>query len=468
MKQIVFIMTDTTRFDMLGCYGNKDMKTPNLDKLAKQGIRFDKAYSCCPVCGPARSAIFTGQFPHSNGSFTNSYPLGANVKTVGQRLTDNGIKSAYIGKWHLDGGDYFGLGRCPDGYDHEYWYDMKNYLDELSIEDRLKSRSVETMDTENIDESFTFGHRCSNRAIKYIKNNNKNDFFLTVSYDEPHHPFICPEPYASMYKDYEFPKSENIWDNLEGKPEYQKIWAGDLLFEDKDSLKIMPYRFLGCNSYVDYEIGRVIDTVKEYAPDALIIFTSDHGTSMASHSINEKGAAMYEEIAKIPFIISSPNGTTGVCNNPVSHINITPTILEYFDIKMPRVLEGKSILPTLSNTEADINKEVFTEFIRFEVDLDGFGGLQMMRGITDGRYKLVIHLLDKIDELYDLENDKAEMKNLIDDVNYKDIRNSLHDKLLEWQNTTRDPFRGYQWANRSWRLDAKKPHWENDRSAGWE
>ena len=112
-NQIVFIMTDTQRTDMLGCYGNPDMKTPNLDRLARDGVRFDKAYTCQPVCGPARSALFTGTFPHSNGSWGNSMPLGANVKTVGQRLTDSGIHSAYIGKRHLDGGDYFGMGRRP-------------------------------------------------------------------------------------------------------------------------------------------------------------------------------------------------------------------------------------------------------------------------------------------------------------------------------------------------------------------
>lgn len=100
---------------MLGCYGNPDMRTPCLDAIAENGIRYENAYSCQPVCGPARSAIFTGTFPHSNGSIANSVPLGDNVKTLGQRLRDNGIHTAYIGKYHLDGGDYFGLGRCPDG-----------------------------------------------------------------------------------------------------------------------------------------------------------------------------------------------------------------------------------------------------------------------------------------------------------------------------------------------------------------
>ena len=113
-RKIVFIMTDTQRVDMLGCYGNAGVVTPHLDGMAREGIRFTSAYTCQPVCGPARAAIFTGTFPHSNGSWANCMPLGDNVKTIGQRLRDNGIHTAYVGKWHLDGGDYFGLGRCPE------------------------------------------------------------------------------------------------------------------------------------------------------------------------------------------------------------------------------------------------------------------------------------------------------------------------------------------------------------------
>lgn len=143
-RQVVLLMTDTQRKDMLGCYGHPDMKTPNLDRLAGQGIRFDRAYTCQPVCAPARAAIFTGCYPHSTGVWANCLPLGDNVKTLGQRVRDQGLHTAYIGKWHLDGGDYFGLGRCPDGWDPDYWYDMRNYLEELSPEDRLRSRRPAT------------------------------------------------------------------------------------------------------------------------------------------------------------------------------------------------------------------------------------------------------------------------------------------------------------------------------------
>ena len=117
--QAIVMMTDTQRADMLGCYGSS-LSTPHLDALAASGVRFSHAYTCQPVCGPARSAIFTGLYPHSNGSWTNSYALGDNVKTLAQLLDCSGVHCGYVGKWHLDGGDYFGLGRCPQGWEEKY------------------------------------------------------------------------------------------------------------------------------------------------------------------------------------------------------------------------------------------------------------------------------------------------------------------------------------------------------------
>ena len=103
-----------------------------------------------------------------------------------RRLTDNGIKCGYIGKWHLDGGDYFGLGCCPAGWDVDYWYDMRCYLNELNEEQRRRSRQPEESYQPDFSEGFTYAHRCSDRAIKFLEQYKEEDFFLTVSYDEPH------------------------------------------------------------------------------------------------------------------------------------------------------------------------------------------------------------------------------------------------------------------------------------------
>lgn len=457
-RQIVFIMTDSTRWDMLGCYGNPDMKTPCLDEICREGIRFDRAYTMQPVCGPARSALFTGVSPHTCGVWSNEASLYDNMKTVGQRLRDNQIRTGYIGKWHLDGGDYFGLGICPDGWDPEYWYDMHCYLNELSDEDRAASRQSDTMERMDFPREKTFANRCSNRALDFIERYGDEDFFLTVSYDEPHGPSICPEPYASMYRDYEFPKGKNVWDTLEDKPEHQRIWAGDSVNLDRDALKLKAQYFFGCNSFVDDEIGRVISQVRKKAPDAVIIYTADHGDMMQSHCLHAKGPAAYDEIARIPLIIWGLSENNGVYSYPVSHLDMVPTILEYMGIPIPALLEGQTILKAAEGKKERINDHIFIEFGRYETDHDGFGGFQLMRAVFDGRYKLVLNLLSS-DELYDMENDPEECKNLIGDPGFTEIRNKLHDVLLDRMNVTRDPFRGYYWRRRSWRTDTGPATW---------
>ena len=459
-KKIVVIMTDTQRADMVGCYGNPDMKTPCLDRLASGGIRFDQAYTCQPVCGPARSSLFTGTWPHTNGSWSNLSPLGDNVKTIGQRLRDNGFHTAYVGKWHLDGSDYFGLGRCPDGWDPDYWYDMRNYLEELSPEDRLRSRKYETSHDPGMTEDFTFGHRCSNRAIDFLEKHGQEDFFLTVSYDEPHHPYLCPEPWCHMFDDYEFPRLPNVEDSLEDKPEHHRVWAGKQRLSNGAPVTLRHAPILNCNAFVDYEIGRVLDAIDKHVPDALVIYTSDHGDALWSHLISNKGPAMYNEITRIPLLVRWPEvvpaGT--VCPHPVTQIDVVPTIMEAAGLPVPKALEGHSMLETFLDPTVWTKETIFMEFGRYEVDHDGFGGFQPVRAAFDGRYKLVINLLTT-DEFYDLESDPWEMTNLIESPQHSEIRDSVHDRLLAWMNDTRDPFRGYYWERRPWRTDATEPTW---------
>ena len=315
-RQVILIMTDTTRKDMLGCYGNEKMITPNLDRLAAEGIRYDNAYTCQPVCGPARSAIFTGMFPHTNGVVTNCVAMGDNIKTIGQRLTDQGCHCGYIGKWHLDGSDYFGNGRCPEGWDQEYWYDMRTYLEALSPEARVRSRNSQTSYEEDMTEEFTYAHRCSDRALRFLDTYRDSDFFLTVSYDEPHGPCLCPGPYNTMYEGFCFEDNPGFADDLKDKPLLQRLWAGEDLNRPVEELNVPSKKlelFLGCNSFVDYEIGRVLDKIRETVPDALVIFTSDHGEMLGDHHMSQKNlffegsASIFPEYSIISKIFSYPN-----------------------------------------------------------------------------------------------------------------------------------------------------------------
>lgn len=460
-KKVIFIMTDTQRTDMLGCYGYPEMKTPNLDSLAHQGIRFDCAYTTQPVCQPARSAIFTGAYPHSCAAWSNCMGLSDNVQNIGRRLKDRGIHTAYIGKWHLDGGDYFGLGKCADGWDENYWYDMRNYLEELTEEERYISRQTESMLKYDIKEEFTYADRCSKKAVDFIQKHQDESYFLVVSYDEPHGPFLCPKEFWSMYEGYEFPHKENMLDTLENKPEHHKIWAGDsYLAAENPDFKLQPKFYLGCNSFVDYEIGKVLSAIEAYAKDAVVIYTSDHGDMLYSHSLTAKGPAMYEEITHIPLIVKG-FGEGKIDKNPISHINLAPTIFDVFNIDIPKTFEGRSIYEELL-TGKRINEYVFMEFGRYEVDHDGFGGYQPVRAVFDGRYKLVINLMTS-DELYDLKEDIQEMNNLIysEEEELITVKKRLHEALLQNMYQTRDPFRGYYWENRGWNNYVQDKTWDS-------
>ena len=460
-KKVILIMTDTQRTDMLGCYGAGDMRTPNLDRLAGEGIRFDQAYTTQPVCQPARSAIFTGSYPHSCAGWSNCMGLSDNVQNIGRRLTDHGVHAAYIGKWHLDGGDYFGLGRCADGWDPDYWYDMRNYLDELTPEERYLSRQTESMEKYDIREEFTYGHRCSDRAIDVLKNhsNRDQDYLLVVSYDEPHGPFLCPRRFWEPYENHEFHRKANLLDTLENKPEHHRLWAGDdYMAATRPGFSMNFKYYLGCNTFVDHEIGRVLDAIDTYAEDAVVIYTSDHGDMLYSHSLTQKGPAMYEEITHIPLIIKG-FGKGLADPHPVSHINLAPTIFDVFGIPKAKTFEGGSIYQELL-TGQRTNDYVFMEFGRYEVDHDGFGGYQPIRCAYDGRFKLVINLMGT-DEFYDLREDPQEMENLIQDPSLRTHRERLHQALLDNMYDTRDPFRGYYWEDRPWNRIREYRTWDS-------
>jgi len=453
-KQVILITGDTQRRDMLECYYGNNVRTPNFDKLASEGVLFERAYCADPVCTPARSAIFTGTYPHTNGAWSNGQAMGDNIANIGQRLSKHSIHCVHIGKWHLDGGSY-GYGAAPDGWDPEWWFDNRNYIEGLSDNERLMVRSPKNIS--KVDEEICFAHQNTQRALEFIEKNNDDDFLLVVEYEEPHHPWMAPEPFASMFDNDDLTLDDDAYKKLdENKPELHRLWAENFQSGIPDGFIWQKKRFLSCNAYLDYEIGRLIESIDSKYPDALIIYTADHGFSLGNRGgMYDKGPASYEEITGIPLIIRKngmiPAGTR--YPKPVSHIDLTPTILDFMGCDISPVLAGKSMMPILKNPDVEFKSEVFIEFGRFTTPHDGFGGFQPYRACVSEEYKLCINLLDT-DELYNLKDDPAELTNLIESPEHTAVRNQLHDRIIEWMNETRDPFRGYHWERRPWRMDA--------------
>jgi uncharacterized sulfatase len=385
------------------------------------------------------------------------------IPTLGQRLSDAGLRAGYVGKWHLDGTDYFGAGRPAPGWDSECWFDGRNYLESLPDEKaRDLSRRVlgpEEVKAHGITAEFTHAHRSADRAIDFIRRHHQEDFLLVISIDEPHHPFICPEPFASAFESFELPIGASADDPLIGKPRAQQEWAqaaaagrSHAVREKDGKAWLRAPRYFACNSYSDFEVGRVLAEIDQHIPQALVVYTADHGEMGYAHRLSGKGPVIYEEITRIPLLVRWPGQApeATVATYPVSHIDLVPTFLEYFGVAVPSLLQGKSLLEVVRKPGHRTHEAIYLEYNRYEVDHDGFGAFFPQRTIFDGRHKLALSLLDT-DELYDLSTDPAELHNLIENPDHAATRDRLHDALLDWMNRTRDPLRGPHWGRRAWR-----------------
>lgn len=464
-QNIIFIMTDTQATNMVGCYTDLPLNTNNIDALAAKSTKFNSGFTTAPLCTPARAGLFTGLYSNQSGPWTNNLAPGKNMRTMGNFFKDAGWNTAYIGKWHLDGHDYFGTGICPPEWDDEFWYDGANYLHELSEQEinlwRNGLNTKEELEQYHIDDDFTWAHRISDRAIKYIdKQRQQQDkpFLMVLSYDEPHHPFTCPARYVEKYEDFHYPLGQKAQDDLTNKPTHQQLWSQAMPSPVKDDATYHHPLYFACNDFVDDQIGRVLNHLTEEEwNNTWIVYTSDHGEMMGAHRLISKGSAAYDDICRIPFIIHQPHQTAREIDTPVSHIDLLPTLLSIANIPTPPALHGESLLPILGAENTSKERGVMVEFNRYEIEHDSFGGFIPMRAWVTNDFKLVINLFDE-DELYDRQHDPLEMTNLIEDPHFIEIRNQLHDSLLTYMDHIRDPFRGYRWATRPWRQD-RHPQW---------
>ena len=460
---IIMIMTDTQATNMVGCYSGKDLNTQHIDALAGEGYQFMSAYTCAPLCTPARAGLFTGIYSNQSGPWTNNLAPGSNIVSMGRHFRDAGYRTCYIGKWHLDGHDYFGTGRCPEEWDPGYWFDGANYLEELTTEEislwRNGLNSAEDLIAHGITAEFTWAHRISNRALRFLAEREsqpeQQPFLLVLSYDEPHHPFTCPPEYLARYEDFTYDLGARAQDDLANKPEHHRVWAEAMPSPVGEDSQYRHPLYFACNDFVDDEIGRVIKALDTSTLDnTWVVYTSDHGEMMGAHRLISKGAAMYDDIARVPLILRPPAGQREhrEITTPVSHIDLLPTLLRLAGANPPPMLPGGNLLAVANGAETE--RGVMVEFNRYEIEHDSFGGFIPVRAWIENDYKLVLNLLTS-DELYDRQRDPDELHNLIDDPAHAAIRDVMHDRLLDYMDHIRDPFRSYQWACRPWRKNTE-------------
>lgn len=472
---LVLFVTDSQGWNVLGEVGGGFVETPTLDRMAAEGVTFDGAYCTSPVCTPSRAGLFTGRYPHTAGAWANNVPLGDTVRTMGEYLQRAGYRTAYVGKWHLDGTDYFGTGVPPEGYDPDYWYDGRQYLQDLDpamrswwrggMRNDTAEHDVSEMHEMGVTREDTWAGNVTDRAREFVADAAGEDepFFLVVSYDEPHEPSVCPPPFCDAYRDEEYPLPDNheTVEDLSDKPERHREQAAgfaagdaflDTLSHDEHDGVYRPLYF-GSSTYVDDEIGRVLDALDAEAGETMSVFTTDHGHHLGAHGLDGKGGTMYDEVANVPLIVRAPGLLPeGERTDAVtSHLDLLPTFLDYAGATIPPALDGESARPVLEDPDAAHREAAMVEYHRFGL---GGAGFTPIRCLVTDEYKLVVNLFDA-DEFYDREADPGEVDNRIDDPDLADARDALHDDLLVEMARTRDPLHAAEWKARPWREDAE-------------
>ena len=419
---IIFYFTDQQRWDTLGCYGQKLDITPNLDRIAAEGCRFDGAFTCQPVCGPARACLQTGRWPTETGCFRNDIELPQNVPTLAGALNEAGYKTAYVGKWHLASNRDKGLlnrtGPIPEalrgGYS-DYWM----AADALEYTSHGYNGYVFDGDNRRVD--FT-GYRvdCINSfAVDYIhRQDGKQPFFLFVSQLDPHH--------------------QNDHNRYEGPDGSKRRFAaydvpGDLAGHEGDWRENYP-DYLGQCHRIDENVGHLVDALIDQGlwEDTIFIYTADHGSHFRTRN-SEYKRSCHDACTHIPLIIHGPGfNRRAVIKELVSLMDLPATILDCAGAQIPAGFHGRSIAPLAAGSAADWENAVFMQISESQVG----------RAVRTPGWKYSVRALDKDgrtemdadtyteDFLYDLARDPHEQTNLAAAPAYAAVRDQMRALLL--------------------------------------
>lgn len=472
---ILLITTDQQRWDTLGRL-NPAIQTPNLDHLAARGILFEKAYTVNPVCTPSRCTMLTGQYPSRHGCYHVGTKLPeAYQPTIASQLHNAGYFTGLLGKAHFQpchdstsfeaapnihnldffrdwSGPYYGFEHAklvightsePHGCGMNYgaWLteqgvDLKKYFGIHPYTQYGKWELPAELHGSRWVAEETIA------AVDLAQSQNK-PFFLWASFQDPHNPYVTPEPWASMYAPAEVPKPALAPDTPQNKPPfYATLPKGEFYGDDPDlqdrgwgDCRIQPElnpeniqqvraAYFGMVSLMDHHVGCILDGLaqRNLLDETLIVFTTDHGDYLGDHGLWGKGLPTYESMQRIPFIVSYPN-----CQTPGRHstalqslVDLEATFLNAAGLPATTSSQGTIQTPAWLNANSKVRDHAFLEFRPSQ------GNFKQHTWVTD-RYKLVRYRNREYGELYDTAEDPLQRHNLFDDPAYRTIR----DELLE-------------------------------------
>ena len=491
IKNILFIMADQLRFDYLSCYGHPHLKTPNIDRLAARGLRFDRAYVQSPVCGPSRASFYTGRTVFSHGATWNRVPLPIGELTLGDYLRPIGVRTAVVGKTHMmpdkEGMARLGLNEETEigclisqpGFDPYERDDglhptplLRRKGGKLCYNDWLRERGYEGENPWNdyansadgpggevlsgwylknsnlparIKEEHSETAYMTMRARDFIEEMGDAPWLCHLSYIKPHWPYIAPAPYHDMYGPETFlPVIRDESERTDPNPVFAAFMGMEVsqTFSRQGTRETVLPAYMGLIKQIDDHLGRLFDWLEETgkADETMIVFTSDHGDYLGDHWMGEK-ELFHEVSVRVPLIIFDPrpeaDATRGTATDAfVEAIDLVPTFLEATGApSADHRLEGRSLQPLLQGQSlTDWRDAVFSEIdYAFYAARETLGvGLADARGymLRTERWKY-IHFRHFPPQLFDLESDPDEFRDLGRDADHEDVRRMLHARLLD-------------------------------------
>lgn len=454
---ILMIMTDQHRVGLTRRTGCPVDTMPRLDALAERGAAFDVAYTSYPACVPARTSLLTGRFPTAHRVRQNSNAEHAYYEQdLLDVLRDRGYRLHFAGKPHMHPG--------PDAFDSYAGPYMHTFGPQHNDEHRAFDAWLDDLDHGVATEPTPFDltaqlpYRITDDALAAIDRSPADQpAFWWVSFPEPHNPYQVPEPYFDLVDPAEVPDRLAGPEAIEGKGRSYR-WLHRLVQEKRPGFdeQWRRYRanYLGMLRLIDDQIGRLLDHLGDRLDDTVVIFVSDHGDYVGDYGLQRKGAGMPDALMRIPFQFSGPGIQPGQQRSePVSMVDLMPTVCELVGAEIPAGVQGRSLLPLLAGEPAPAG-----EFSSIIGEL-GYGGVPYgederpelhfdyqgrtfdelnsvtqsggMRMIRRGDHKLIMDV-DGTVELYDLEADPGELTDLSGDPEHRDIRDELTKALARW------------------------------------
>ncbi|TWU42154.1 sulfatase family protein [Novipirellula artificiosorum] len=449
---VLLVVTDEHNFRTLGCYREQlsadqaemwgpgsIVETPNIDRIADEGVLFTRAYATAPVCTPSRAAMFTGRFPHNTGAPQNNMPLRTEVPTLAKILSSNGYRSSYIGKWHLGGpGKPEWAPNVDGGFENTAFMFNRGHWKKLALTDGVPSvgsrnnKGAPDYGVEEADDKTFTTDYLTDRAIESIRHPSDEPFLLVVSYPDPHGPNTVRAPYDSMYDHLRFLPPRTYQQKDSPKPNWLGGGPNHPVFRGEQMSK-----YFGMVKCIDDNFGRLLESLKQQGQldSTLIVFTSDHGDLCYEHDRLNKGNP-YEGSARVPLLIRYPDRITAktVYEGPAGTVDLTPTILTLAGISTDAAFEGRSLTSRIAkNARSTINLPPEVTFLR------NAGTSPSWLAVVDGRYKLIVSTKDR-PWLFDLQEDPDELLNYYGRPGTEDIVKQLGTRLMDYAQRTQDPF----------------------------